>query len=65
MPRATVQFGSHGDDVKRVQRYFIRARQLDPTHLDGDFGPETKGLVSRRWSNVVLAHAGDPEPLAA
>jgi len=45
MPRATIQFGSHGDDVKRVQRYFVRARLLDPKHLDGDFGPETQGLV--------------------
>ncbi|HEY1278106.1 MAG TPA: peptidoglycan-binding protein [Acidimicrobiales bacterium] len=43
--RATIQLGSHGDDVERVQRYFVRARTLDPTHLDGDFGPETDGLV--------------------
>jgi len=45
MPKATIQLGSHGDDVERVQRYFIRARQMDPTHLDGDFGPETDGFV--------------------
>lgn len=45
MPKATIQLGSQGDDVKRVQRYFIRAKELDPTHLDGDFGPETDGLV--------------------
>jgi len=45
MPKATVQLGSHGDDVKRVQRYFIRAKEMDPAHLDGDFGPETDGFV--------------------
>ena len=45
MPKATIRLGSQGDDVKRVQRYFVRARILDPTHLDGDFGPETDGLV--------------------
>jgi peptidoglycan hydrolase-like protein with peptidoglycan-binding domain len=45
MPKATIQLGSHGDDVKRVQRYFVRAKELDPTHLDGDFGPETDGFV--------------------
>jgi len=47
MPRATIQRGSHGDDVKRVQRYFVRAKQMDPSHLDGDFGPETEGFVEQ------------------
>ena len=45
MPKATIQLGSQGDDVKRVQRYFVRAKILDPTHLDGIFGPETDGFV--------------------
>jgi hypothetical protein len=58
MPKATVQLGSHGDDVKRVQRYFIRARQMDPTHLDSDFGPETDSsseISNRRtaWSSTA------------
>jgi len=45
MPKAIIQLGSQGDDVKRVQRYFIRNKEMDPTHLDGDFGPETDGFV--------------------
>jgi peptidoglycan hydrolase-like protein with peptidoglycan-binding domain len=45
MPKATIQLGAQGDDVKRVQRYFVRAKALAPSHLDGDFGPETDGLV--------------------
>jgi peptidoglycan hydrolase-like protein with peptidoglycan-binding domain len=45
MPKATIQLGAQGDDVMRVQRYFVRAKALAPSHLDGDFGPETDGLV--------------------
>ena len=45
MPKAIIRLGSHGEDVKRVQRYFVRAKILYLTHLDGDFGPETDGLV--------------------
>ena len=67
MPRATVQSGSHGDDVRRVQRYFVRARELDPTHLDGDFGPETQGLVEQfqQDNGLVVDGVVGPQTWAA
>ena len=34
----TVRLGDSGDDVRRVQRVFVRSKQLGPADLDGLFG---------------------------
>ena len=34
-----------GDDVKRLQRVFVRTKDLGPDNLDGVFGPQTEKVV--------------------
>ncbi len=35
----TIKLGDTGDDVKRLQRVFARAKVLGPDDVDGVFGP--------------------------
>jgi peptidoglycan hydrolase-like protein with peptidoglycan-binding domain len=42
---ATIKLGDTGDDVKRLQRVFIRTKELGPDDLDGIFGPQTEKVV--------------------
>ena len=42
---ATIKLGDTGDDVKRLQRVFARAKTLGPDSIDGVFGPETEQAV--------------------
>jgi peptidoglycan hydrolase-like protein with peptidoglycan-binding domain len=41
----TIKIGDTGDDVKRLQRVFARAKTLGPDSVDGVFGPETDQAV--------------------
>ncbi len=38
---STIKLGDTGDDVKRLQRVFVRMKVLAPGDLDGTFGPKT------------------------
>ena len=42
---ATIKLGDTGDDVKRLQRVFVRTKDLGPDNLDGVFGPQTEKVV--------------------
>jgi peptidoglycan hydrolase-like protein with peptidoglycan-binding domain len=42
---ATIKLGDTGDDVRRLQRVFARAKTLGPDSIDGVFGPETGQAV--------------------
>lgn len=41
----TIQQGSSGSDVRRLQRLFVMTKELDYTAIDGVFGPKTKSAV--------------------
>jgi peptidoglycan hydrolase-like protein with peptidoglycan-binding domain len=41
----TIQQGSVGNDVRRLQRLLVMMKQLDFTGIDGNFGPRTKDAV--------------------
>ena len=42
---ATIKLGDNGDDVKRLQRVFARAKELGPADVDGVFGAKTDQVV--------------------
>jgi peptidoglycan hydrolase-like protein with peptidoglycan-binding domain len=42
---ATIKLGDTGDDVKRLQRVFARAKELAPADVDGVFGAKTDQAV--------------------
>ena len=39
--------GSHGDDVRRLQRILVMTKLLDYTGIDANFGPKTKSAVEQ------------------
>lgn len=41
----TLQSGSTGDDVKRLQRILVERKLLDYTGIDGSFGSQTESAV--------------------
>jgi peptidoglycan hydrolase-like protein with peptidoglycan-binding domain len=41
----TLQSGSTGGDVRRLQRLLVMMKLLGPDQIDGTFGPKTKGAV--------------------
>lgn len=41
----TLQSGSTGDDVKRLQRLLVMLKYLDYTGIDGSFGPQTESTL--------------------
>jgi peptidoglycan hydrolase-like protein with peptidoglycan-binding domain len=41
----TIELGDSGDDVKRLQRVFARAKVCGPDAVDGVFGPQTEDAV--------------------
>ena len=41
----TIKLGDTGDDVKRLQRVFVRTKDMGPEDLDGVFGPKTEQAV--------------------
>jgi len=53
---ATIKLNDTGDDVKRLQRVFARAKVLGPDGIDGVFGPETEQAVTDfQQSEGILA----------
>lgn len=42
---ATIQTGSHGSEVRALQRILVEMKLLDYEQIDGQFGPVTKGAV--------------------
>src|SRR5262245_57873457 len=53
---ATIKLGDTGDDVKRLQRVFARAKVLGPGDVDGVFGPKTDQAVKDfQQSNGLVA----------
>ena len=41
----TLQLGSMGPDVRRLQILFVMTKLLDYTGIDGNFGPQTQDAV--------------------
>src|SRR3954447_26115491 len=41
----TLQSGTTGGDVRRLQRLLVTMKLLGPDEIDGSFGPKTKGAV--------------------
>ena len=41
----TIKLGDTGDDVKRLQRVFVRTKDMGSEDLDGVFGPKTEQAV--------------------
>src|SRR5690348_936479 len=54
----TLQQGSTGDDVRRLQRILVMIKELDYTGIDGDFGPNTKAAVESFQQGEGLAVDG-------
>jgi peptidoglycan hydrolase-like protein with peptidoglycan-binding domain len=51
----TLQSGSTGDDVKRLQRLLVMLKYLDYTGIDGSFGPQTESaLKSFQQANGLM-----------
>src|SRR5690242_3363257 len=41
----TLHVGSTGADVRRLQRLLVMMKLLEPTGIDGNFGPHTEGAA--------------------
>jgi peptidoglycan hydrolase-like protein with peptidoglycan-binding domain len=53
---STIKLGDTGDDVKRLQRVFVRMKIMSPGDLDGTFGPKTELAVKDfQQSNALTA----------
>ncbi len=58
-----MRLGDSGDDVRRVQRVFVRSKQLGPTDLDGLFGSRTDQAVREFQQSAGLMVDGIVGPL--
>jgi peptidoglycan hydrolase-like protein with peptidoglycan-binding domain len=54
----TLQQGSTGPDVRRLQRILVMIKGLEPAGIDGIFGPKTKAAVQAFQSGEGLAADG-------
>jgi peptidoglycan hydrolase-like protein with peptidoglycan-binding domain len=54
----TLQLGSTGPDVKRVQRIFVVQKALGYTGIDGTFGPLTQAAVEQFQGGAGLTVDG-------
>jgi peptidoglycan hydrolase-like protein with peptidoglycan-binding domain len=54
----TIKLGDTGDDVKRLQRVFVRTKDMGPQDLDGVFGPKTEQAVKDFQQSNGLAVDG-------
>jgi peptidoglycan hydrolase-like protein with peptidoglycan-binding domain len=54
----TLKSGSTGSDVRRLQRLFVMMKSLDPTDIDGVFGPKTEAAVKSFQQGEGLAVDG-------
>jgi peptidoglycan hydrolase-like protein with peptidoglycan-binding domain len=59
----TIKLGDTGDDVKRLQRVFARAKVLGPDSVDGVFGPQTDQAVRDFQQSNGLAVDGIVGPI--
>jgi peptidoglycan hydrolase-like protein with peptidoglycan-binding domain len=59
----TIQIGSTGPDVKRLQRIFVVRKELDYTGIDGAFGAATENAVEQFQSGAGLVADGIVGPL--
>jgi peptidoglycan hydrolase-like protein with peptidoglycan-binding domain len=60
---ATIKLGDSGDDVKRLQRIFVRNKDLAPESLDGVFGTQTETVVKDFQQSNGLAVDGVVGPI--
>jgi peptidoglycan hydrolase-like protein with peptidoglycan-binding domain len=54
----TLQIGSKGADVRRLQIRFVMTKLLEYTDIDGDFGPQTQDAVKSFQESNNLTAAG-------
>jgi peptidoglycan hydrolase-like protein with peptidoglycan-binding domain len=54
----TVNLGSTGHDVGRVQRLLVMLKLLGPADIDGSFGPRTQAAVISFQTGAALAADG-------
>lgn len=59
----TIQQGSTGKDVKRLQRLLVMMKLLDYTQIDGTFGPKAKSSVKDFQESAGLTVDGVVGPL--
>ena len=59
----TLQSGSSGSDVRRLQRLLVMIKLLDYLGIDGQFGPNTDGAVRNFQSSNSLTVDGIVGPL--
>ena len=55
MTPPTLHPGSHGADVRRLQRIFVMTKELDFEQIDGVFGPRTEAAVRSFRRTLVPA----------
>jgi peptidoglycan hydrolase-like protein with peptidoglycan-binding domain len=55
---STIKLGDTGDNVKRLQRVFVRMKTMSPGDLDGTFGPKTELAVKDFQQSNALAADG-------
>ena len=53
----TLQIGSTGPDVRRLQILFVMTKLLDYTGIDGSFGPKTQDAVKSFTADGVVGQA--------
>ena len=56
----TLQLGSMGPDVRRLQILFVMTKLLDYTGIDGNFGPQTQDAVKSFQQMGTLAQGPNP-----
>jgi len=59
----TIKLGDTGDDVKRLQRVFVRMKVMSQGNLDGTFGPQTETLVKDFQQSEGLTGDGVVGPI--
>ncbi len=59
----TLQSGSTGTDVKRLQRLLVMMKMLEPAGIDGVFGPQTDNAVRAFQEGAGLTVDGIVGPL--
>jgi peptidoglycan hydrolase-like protein with peptidoglycan-binding domain len=59
----TLQNGSTGSDVKRLQRILVMLKYLDYTGIDGQFGPNTETAVKQFQQSKGLTVDGIVGPM--
>ena len=50
----TLSIGSSGPDVRRLQVLFVMMKEMNPSDIDGNFGPKTLELVKDFNRETIL-----------